>query len=60
MSELHRVDFDPAQDLLISVSGLIDRGTENVECLELLQMPVRTVMGNHERLMIDALSQMAT
>ena len=39
MSELHRVDFDPAQDLLISVGDLIDRGTENVECLELLQMP---------------------
>ena len=37
MSELHRVDFDPAQDLLISVGDLIDRGTENVECLELLQ-----------------------
>ncbi|EJE75418.1 putative serine/threonine protein phosphatase [Escherichia coli O111:H8 str. CVM9634] len=57
MSELHRVDFDPAQDLLISVGDLIDRGTENVECLELLQMPwFRSVMGNHERLMIDALS----
>ncbi|MCS1270882.1 DUF551 domain-containing protein [Escherichia coli] len=37
MSELHRVDFDPAQDLLISVGDLIDRGTENVECLERLQ-----------------------
>ncbi|EKE2683295.1 metallophosphoesterase [Escherichia coli] len=57
MSALHRVDFDPAQDLLISVGDLIDRGTENVECLELLQMPwFRAVMGNHERLMIDALS----
>ena len=57
MSELQRVDFDPAQDLLISVGDLIDRGTENVECLELLQMPwFRSVMGNHERLMIDALS----
>lgn len=57
MSELHRVDFDQAQDLLISVGDLIDRGTENVECLELLQMPwFRAVMGNHERLMIDALS----
>ncbi|EFH8845418.1 serine/threonine protein phosphatase [Escherichia coli] len=57
MSGLHRVDFDPAQDLLISVGDLIDRGTENVECLELLQMPwFRAVMGNHERLMIDALS----
>lgn len=57
MNELHRVDFDPAQDLLISVGDLIDRGTENVECLELLQMPwFRAVMGNHERLMLDAVS----
>ncbi|MDQ9210542.1 metallophosphoesterase [Escherichia marmotae] len=57
MNELHRVDFDPTQDLLISVGDLIDRGTENVECLELLQMPwFRSVMGNHERLMFDALS----
>lgn len=32
MNELHRVDFDPTQDLLISVGDLIDRGTENVEC----------------------------
>ncbi|EFK2849853.1 metallophosphoesterase [Escherichia coli] len=57
MNELHRVDFDPTQDLLISVGDLIDRGAENVECLELLQMPwFRSVMGNHERLMIDALS----
>ena len=57
MSELHRVDVDPAQDLLISVGDLIDRGTENVECLELLQMPwFRAVMGNHELLMLDALS----
>lgn len=57
MSELHRVDFDPAQDLLISVGDLIDRGTENVESLELLQMPwFRAVVGNHELLMLDALS----
>ncbi|WP_201294289.1 metallophosphoesterase, partial [Escherichia coli] len=61
MSELHRVDFDPAQDLLISVGDLIDRGTENVESLELLQMPwFRAVMGNHERLMIDAYSPEGT
>ena len=55
--QLHRLEFEQAQDLLISVGDLIDRGTENVECLELLQMPwFRAVMGNHERLMIDALS----
>ncbi|EHH0326059.1 serine/threonine protein phosphatase, partial [Salmonella enterica] len=39
---IHRLDevgFSAETDLLISVGDLIDRGTENVECLELLQMP---------------------
>ncbi|HCZ4695600.1 TPA: metallophosphoesterase, partial [Salmonella enterica subsp. enterica serovar Saintpaul str. CFSAN004147] len=39
MRRLDEVSFSPAEDLLISVGDLIDRGTENVECLELLQMP---------------------
>lgn len=57
MTQLGKVDFDPAQDLLISVGDLIDRGTENVECLELIMMPwFRAVRGNHEQMMIDGLS----
>jgi len=57
MTQLGRVDFDPEQDLLISVGDLIDRGTENVECLELIEMPwFRAVRGNHEQMMIDALA----
>lgn len=57
MNELDRVGFNPECDLLISVGDLIDRGPENVECLELLQMPwFRAVMGNHEDLMLEGIS----
>lgn len=57
MTQLGKVDFDPEQDLLISVGDLIDRGSENVECLELITMPwFRAVRGNHEQMMIDGLS----
>lgn len=58
MSELDKVSFDPARDLLISVGDLVDRGAENVECLELITMPwFRAVRGNHEQMMIDGLSE---
>jgi serine/threonine protein phosphatase 1 len=39
MNELEKVSFDPARDLLISVGDLVDRGAENVECLDLITMP---------------------
>lgn len=38
MNELDKVSFDPARDLLISVGDLVDRGAENVECLDLITM----------------------
>lgn len=58
MNELDAIGFDPAQDLLISVGDLVDRGAENVECLELIMMPwFRAVRGNHEQMMIDGLSE---
>ncbi|MGF2447945.1 serine/threonine protein phosphatase [Klebsiella sp. 3-N_Kleb.] len=57
MNRLDGVGFYPAQDLLVSVGDLIDRGSENVECLELITMPwFRAVRGNHEQMMIDGLS----
>ncbi|MCM6404547.1 metallophosphoesterase, partial [Klebsiella pneumoniae] len=57
MNELERVRFDPSRDLLISVGDLIDRGAENVECLELITMPwFMAVRGNHEQMMLDGLS----
>lgn len=58
MDRLNELKFDPAKDLLISVGDLVDRGTENVECLELIMMPwFRAVRGNHEQMMIDGLSE---
>lgn len=55
MNRLDAVGFDPAQDLLISVGDLIDRGIENVECLDLINQPwFRAVRGNHEQMMLDA------
>lgn len=58
MNRLDAVGFDPAQDLLVSVGDLIDRGAENVECLELLTMPwFKAVRGNHEQMMLDGLSE---
>lgn len=56
INELEKVSFDPACDLLISVGDLVDRGAENVECLDLITMPwFRAVRGNHEQMMLDAL-----
>lgn len=58
MGKLDVLKFDPAQDLLISVGDIVDRGTENVECTELITMPwFRAVRGNHEQMMIDGLSE---
>lgn len=58
MNRLDAVGFDPAQDLLVSVGDLIDRGTENVECLDLINQPwFRAVRGNHEQMMLDGLSE---
>ncbi|MDK6831696.1 metallophosphoesterase [Klebsiella pneumoniae] len=57
MNRLDAVGFDPAQDLLVSVGDLIDRGTENVECLDLINQPwFRAVRGNHEQMMLDAIA----
>lgn len=56
MNELDKRNFDPAVDLLISVGDLVDRGAENVECLDLINQPwFKAVRGNHEQMMLDAL-----
>lgn len=58
MNRLDAFGFDPAQDLLVSVGDLIDRGSENVECLDLINQPwFRAVRGNHEQMMLDGLSE---
>lgn len=54
--KLDEIGFDTAQDLLLSVGDLIDRGRENVECLTLLTQPwFRAVRGNHEQFLLDHL-----
>ncbi|HDW7606078.1 serine/threonine protein phosphatase [Escherichia coli] len=58
MKKLETIGFDTKKDLLISVGDLVDRGAENVECLELITFPwFRAVRGNHEHMMIDGLSE---
>ncbi|EJS8701555.1 metallophosphoesterase [Escherichia coli] len=57
MTYLEDINFDFAEDLLISVGDLIDRGGQNVECLDLINQPwFRTVRGNHEQMAIQALN----
>lgn len=57
MGQLDAVGFDPAKDLLISVGDMIDRGVENIECLDLINQPwFRAVRGNHEQMMLDAIA----
>ncbi|EHV10027.1 phosphatase 1 [Escherichia coli DEC4E] len=59
--KLETIGFDTKKDLLISVGDLVDRGTENVECLELITFPwFRAVRGNHEQMMIDGYQSVET
>ncbi|GAA5187695.1 metallophosphoesterase [Ferrimonas gelatinilytica] len=55
---LARHRFDPDQgDRLISVGDLIDRGADSPACLALLEKPwFVAVQGNHEKMMLDALT----
>jgi len=57
MTQLDELKFDRQQDLLISVGDLIDRGPQNLECLDLIMEKwFSCVRGNHEQMAIDALS----
>lgn len=57
MSKLEDHGFDSAIDRLISVGDLIDRGPDSFRCLSLTNEPwFYCVWGNHEALMLDALS----
>ncbi|QGX91237.1 serine/threonine protein phosphatase [Tatumella sp. TA1] len=56
MNRLDEIGFDTNLDLLVSVGDLIDRGPENIECLDLINMPwFASVRGNHEQMMLDAI-----
>ncbi|WP_192073294.1 metallophosphoesterase [Pantoea agglomerans] len=53
---LQQHQFDPQQDLLISVGDIIDRGPDSLGCLALLEEPwFRCVRGNHEEMALSAL-----
>nr|WP_024968298.1 metallophosphoesterase [Pantoea sp. IMH] len=57
-AQLMNHQFDPEQDLLVSVGDLIDRGPDSMGCLALLQEPwFRSVRGNHEEMALNALRQ---
>lgn len=55
-TELAMVDFDPSNDRVICTGDLVDRGTQNMECLRLLNEPwFYSVRGNHDDLMLFGL-----
>ena len=55
-NRLNEIGFNFENDLLVAVGDLVDRGTQNIECIELLSKPWFTsVRGNHEDLCIGGL-----
>ena len=51
---LEFVDFSPENDRLFSVGDLIDRGSDSLGCLALLEKPwFYAVRGNHEEMLLD-------
>ena len=56
MQELEKIRFNFEQDLLICTGDLVDRGSENLECISLLNQPwFLSVRGNHEEMCIKSL-----
>ncbi|HAV5624377.1 TPA: serine/threonine protein phosphatase [Acinetobacter baumannii] len=57
MNRLNEIGFDFENDLLVAVGDLVDRGPQNLECVELLAQPwFMSVRGNHEDLCIGGFS----
>lgn len=55
MARLRQCQFDPRQDLLVSVGDVIDRGPDSLRCLRLLRKSwIVAVRGNHEQMALDA------
>lgn len=56
-AEMTRVGFNETSDRLFSVGDIIDRGPDSEACLGLLYAPwFYMVRGNHEQMMVDALT----
>lgn len=57
MNKLKEAEFDFKKDLLVAVGDLIDRGTQNLECLQLINETwFKTVRGNHEEMAINGIN----
>ena len=63
---MRRIKFDPAQDILVFLGDLIDRGPESLQCFDYAmrlqkQHPESVIylMGNHEREMLDYFDALA-
>lgn len=56
MNKLQQIGFDFEKDHLVSVGDLVDRGPQNLQCIELLSQPwFSAVRGNHEDLCVQGL-----
>lgn len=54
ISSLNNVGFNFDKDLLIAVGDLVDRGSENEKCVDLLNKKwFKSIRGNHEQFCID-------
>lgn len=52
---LKHLNFDATVDRMFSVGDLVDRGPENLKCLQLLREPwFHAVLANHEQMMLEA------
>ena len=57
MNRLNDIGFYFDNDLLVALGDLVDRGPQNLECIELLSKPWFTsIRGNHEDLCIGGMS----
>ena len=56
MEELNKIGFNFEEDLLIGVADLVDRSSDSLKCVSLLDKKwFKTVMGNHEDFCIQGL-----
>ena len=53
MQRLEQVNFDFQNDLLIAVGDVVDRGSDSLKCLNLIDEPwFKAILGNHEEMCV--------
>lgn len=53
MQRLEQINFDFQNDLLIAVGDLVDRGSDSLKCLNLIDEPwFKAILGNHEEMCV--------